>query len=105
VIFTFHPEARDELNQAVDYYENQQQKLGLEFLNETYSTIQRIIEFPKAFSKQSENTRKCITNRFPFIIIYQIKKDEIFIAAIAHLSRKPGYWKERLDQQKSFIKL
>lgn len=98
MIFTFHPEARNELNQAVDYYENQQQKLCLEFLKETYYTIQRIIEFPEAFSKQSENTRKCITNRFPFVVIYQIKKDEIFIAAIAHLSRKPGYWKERLSQ-------
>ncbi|MDR3625885.1 MAG: type II toxin-antitoxin system RelE/ParE family toxin [Ignavibacteriaceae bacterium] len=98
MIFTFHPEARNELNQAVDYYENQQQKLGLEFLKETYYTIQRIIEFPEAFSKQSENTRKCITNRFPFVVIYQIKKGEIFIAAIAHLSRKPGYWKERLSQ-------
>jgi hypothetical protein len=65
VIFTFHPEARNELNQAVDYY---------------------------------ENTRKCITNRFPFVVIYQVKKDEIFIAAIANLSRKPGYWKERLSQ-------
>lgn len=95
--YTFHPEARNELNQAVDYYEMQQKKLGLEFLEEVYFTIERIIEFPKAFFKQSENTRRCITNRFPFVVIYQIKKDEIFIAAIAHLARKPGYWKERLN--------
>lgn len=95
--YTFHPEARYELNQAVDFYEGQKRKLGLEFLEEVYSTIQRIFEFPDAFPRQSRNTRKCITNRFPFVVIYQIKKDEIFIAAIAHLARKPDYWKKRLS--------
>ncbi|MGD1007790.1 MAG: type II toxin-antitoxin system RelE/ParE family toxin [Ignavibacteriaceae bacterium] len=101
MIFTFHPEAINKLEQAVDFYETQQQKLGVEFLQEIYSTIRRIIKFPTAFSKQSENTRKCITNKLPFIVIYQIKKDEIFIAAIAHLFRKPGYRKKRLNLQRA----
>ncbi len=94
--YTFHPEARDELNYAVDFYEGRHAELGVEFLEEVYSTIQRIIEFPKAFPKQSKKTRKCLVNRFPFAVIYQIRESEIFIVAIAHLSRKPGYWKERL---------
>ncbi|MEW6702719.1 MAG: hypothetical protein AB1298_08355 [Bacteroidota bacterium] len=47
--FIFHPEAFNELTQAVDFYERQQRKLGLEFLDEVYFTIQRIIEFPKLF--------------------------------------------------------
>lgn len=41
--YTFHPIARFELNQTVDFYEGHQAKLGLEFLEEVYSTIQRII--------------------------------------------------------------
>jgi plasmid stabilization system protein ParE len=94
--FTFHPKARHELDRSVDFYEAQQTKLGEEFLEEVYASVQRIIEFPKAFPKQSRNTRKCLTNRFPFAIIYQITKNEIFIVAVAHLSRKPGYWEERL---------
>jgi plasmid stabilization system protein ParE len=94
--FRFHPEARAELNHSVDFYEERQTRLGLEFLEEVYSAIQLIIEFPKAFPKQSKNTRKCLVNRFPFAIIYQIKPDEIFIVAIAHLSRKPGFWKKRV---------
>ena len=93
--FTFHPEARIELDNSVDYYEEQREGLGLEFLQEVYSSIQRIIEFPSAGSRQSKNTRKCLTNRFPFAVIYQTKAKEIFIVAIAHLARKPGYWQER----------
>lgn len=97
--YTFHPEARFELNQSVDYYETRQTKLGLEFLSEIFSSIQRILEFPRANSKLSNQTRKCIINRFPFAIIYQIKKNEIFIVAITHLARKPGYWQERLKTE------
>ena len=72
--YTFHPEAIFELNQSVDFYESHQTKLGLEFLEEVYSTIQRIIAFPKACPRYSKNTRRCLTNRFPFALIYQIKK-------------------------------
>lgn len=93
--FSFHPEARFELTQAVDFYQIREKKLGEEFLKEVFNSILRIIEFPQAFSKLSPNTRKCLVNRFPFSIIYQQRQSEIFIVAITHLSRKPGYWKER----------
>ena len=96
--FTFHPDARFELEQAVEFYESQQTKVGLEFLEELYSTIHRILDFPNAFPILSKNTRRCLTNRFPFAIIYQIRQDEIFILAITHLARKPGYWKERTNK-------
>lgn len=97
--FTFHPEARFELIQSVDFYEEQQPKLGLKFLEEIYSSIQRIVEYPIAFPVYSQNTRKCITNKYPFAIIYQIRKDEIFITAIAHLARKPDYWRKRIEKK------
>ena len=95
--FTFHPEARLELIHSVNYYELQKRELGLKFLEEIYSSIQRIIEFPTTYPVYSQNTRKCITNKFPFAVIYQLRKDEILIAAITHLARKPGFWKVRLD--------
>ena len=93
--FSFHPEARSELIHAVNFYESRQRKLGLEFLQEVFSAIHRIIEFPNAYPNLSAITRKCLVNRFPFCVIYRYKNDEVFIAAIAHLARKPGYWKER----------
>jgi len=97
VKFTFHPEARNELYQTIDYYQEQNARLGFEFLEEIYSTVQRIIEFPKAFPSLSKNTRRCITNRFPFAVIYKVRLNEIFIVAITHLARKPGYWKKRIS--------
>jgi hypothetical protein len=44
--FSFHPEAEKEFNQAIDYYEESQVNLGLDFVDEVYNTIQRIMAFP-----------------------------------------------------------
>ncbi len=93
--FTFHPEAHFELEQTVEFYEKQQPNLGIKFLAEVYSSIKRIIEFPDAYPVFTKNTQRCLTNRFPYSIIYKIKQNEIFIVAVTHIARKPGYWKER----------
>ncbi len=54
MIYKFHPEARFELESAVEYYESQQAKVGLEFLEEVYSSTYRIVEHPEAFPKISK---------------------------------------------------
>lgn len=95
--YSFHPEAKEEFLESIDYYESRRTGLGLEFSNEIYSTIQRIIQFPAAWPAFSENTRRCLAQRFPFGIIYQAMedKDEILIIAVMQVNRKPGYWKHR----------
>jgi len=97
--YSFHPEAREEFLNAINYYEECNTGLGLEFGNEIYSTIQRIIQFPYAWPAFSNNTRRCLTKRFPFGIIYQLleDKDEIVIIAVMQLNRKPDYWKKRIE--------
>lgn len=94
-MFRLHPIAEDELNQAADYYDDQQAGLGVEFVDEVYLTIQRIIEFPKAWTSLSKRSRRCMTNRFPYQVIYEIREESILILAIGHLHRKPGYWEDR----------
>ncbi len=94
----YHPRARIELNKEADYYEKRQSGLGWDFLEEIQLTIRRILEFPNAWHPLSANTRRCLTNRFPFGIVYQVKADEIRIIAIAHLKRRLGYWQDRLNE-------
>ena len=40
-------------------------------------------------------TRRCLTNRFPFGIIYTIIEQDIIIVAVMHLNKQPDYWKKR----------
>ena len=55
----FHPDAMMEFDAAVAYYEERQAGLGLEFAEEVYATVARIIEYPDAWSPLSQNTRRC----------------------------------------------
>jgi len=96
--FSFHPLAVEELSDSIDYYENNFPGLGMEFSKEVYSTIQRILQFPKAWTKISQNCRRCITQRFPYGIIYHVKEDEILIVSIMQLNQKPKNWDERIEK-------
>lgn len=95
--FLFHPAADNEFDLAVEYYETCQSGLGLEFAEEVYATIARITEYPEVWSPMSRNTRRCLTNRFPYGIIYRIKNNSLHIIAVANLHRRPNYWEERVE--------
>jgi hypothetical protein len=96
--YFFHPLAEQELNEAVDFYENERIGLGFEFASEIESSIKRILVFPNAWSKFGDKFRRILVNRFPFGIVYSQKENgDIVVIAVMHLRRKPNYFKNRRD--------
>lgn len=91
--------AKKELDEAHDYYEKQLTGLGVEFLQDILSTFSRIKSNPESWSPFSQRTRRCLSKRFPYGIIYQLRRQDnlLLIVAIAHLHRKPDYWKDRIS--------
>jgi hypothetical protein len=89
-------EAEVELWEAVAYYEEQSAGLGLDFEIEIERTIQTIRHFPERWPLREDGTRRCLTQRFPYLIIYTHLKDHAWIVAFAHCKRRPGYWQDRL---------
>lgn len=94
--FYFHPQAETELSDAVEYYDLCTFELGLEFAEEVYSAIGRILKYPAACPEISCNTRRCLINRFPYGVIYQEKDNHIRIIAVANLHKKPEFWEDRV---------
>jgi hypothetical protein len=94
--FYFDPRAEAEFDEAVRYYEDCQTGLGLQFAEEVYAAIRRVHEYPGAWSALSENTRRCLVNRFPYGVVFQVKTDVLRIVAVANLHRRPNYWRERI---------
>nr|MDO8109796.1 type II toxin-antitoxin system RelE/ParE family toxin [Candidatus Sigynarchaeota archaeon] len=89
-------DAEKEMTEAVQFYEAQAKGLGVEFLSEVERAIQSIRETPETWPILEGDLRRRLLRRFPFGILYRIEADKILIIAVAHLRRKPGYWKERL---------
>jgi toxin ParE1/3/4 len=93
----FHTEAGSEYDAAFDWYLERSPDAALEFDAELDRALARIIETPRRWAASSFSTRRFLLRWFPYILIYRERSSgDIQIVAVAHTSRKPGYWKERL---------
>jgi len=60
-----------EFADAVTYYNEESPGLGYEFADEVFRTIERLTEMPDTWPVLSKRTRRCITRRFPYGVVYQ----------------------------------
>ncbi len=93
--FSFHPEAEEEFNKAIDYYEDIEPGLGYDFALEVYSTVRRSVKFPKAWTVLEGEIRRSLVRRFPYGVLYSEEHEEVFVVAVMNLHREPDYWKHR----------
>ncbi|WP_123658850.1 type II toxin-antitoxin system RelE/ParE family toxin [Salinisphaera japonica] len=70
--------------------------LGARYRAAVREALSQIERFPEAGTRLSRRTRRRLVNRFPYGIVYRHTDDGIFVVAIAHLHRKPEYWRDRL---------
>ena len=94
--YEYHPEAEADYHAAIRYYSRIRAELGMSFVTEVEKSVERARLFPETHRKISGNLRRVLTWRFSYSVLYEILEARIFIWAVAHTSRKPGYWKERL---------
>jgi plasmid stabilization system protein ParE len=95
-IFFLEP-AEQELDSAIEFYEEELACLGKKFQAEVIRSVTRIKEYPNSYQQLSLRTRRCLVAKFPYGLIYsyQESKSEIIIVAVANLHRRPDYWTER----------
>ena len=95
----FHPEARAEMRESFEFYETRLDGLVFRFLSAVEQATKRIVLHPEAGMPLSGEFRKRIVQGFPFSVIYRVWEDYIYLVAVAHQHRRPGYWRERSDRR------
>jgi toxin ParE1/3/4 len=97
--FTIHAEAEAETQGAIAHDETERAGLGREFRQEFEAAASRIQRMPQASAPiDDQGTRKQRFQRIPYTIYYVELDDAIWIAAVAHQKRRPGYWSGRTPQ-------
>ncbi len=95
----FHDEALKEYAEAAMHYKKISRQLGRAFVEEVERSIDKIQFAPETWIAVEENIRRHLLRKFPYGIYYSIEKTHILIIAVMHLSRKPGYWTNRIDSK------
>lgn len=98
-----HEAAVEEAIEAAAWYEKERTGLGQEFARALEAVLDLLEEdmvrpakMPGAPGARGAN--RLILRRFPFDVVVQELPDEVLIVAVAHQSRRPGYWRNRLHE-------
>jgi plasmid stabilization system protein ParE len=85
------------LTEAVRWYDARRSGLGGEFFDAVADTLSRVGTNPDIGTMMSSDglTRRALVARFPYQVVYRLRPAEIVVVAVAHLKRRPGYWKSR----------
>lgn len=91
----YHPAASAELIEAGRFYEERSHGLGHAFLDAVEAALAMLRDNPMLGWSDPRGRRRWLIRRFPYMIIYRIEGSFLHVLAVAHTSRKPGYWESR----------
>jgi plasmid stabilization system protein ParE len=97
----FDPEALLEARNAAAFYEDSQPGLGKAFLAGVEAATEEIVRHPIMWRRIKGRFRRYLIPQFPYGLIYAVQSDTIYVAAVMHLKRKPGYWVSRARKSQS----
>ncbi len=98
MICEFHSEAEQEFVEAAAYYERNVTDLGERFGSEVHHAIERLLEYPELGFPIDADLRRLMLTRFPYFLIYSFTTDLLWVVAVAHARRRPGYWRSRVNR-------
>ena len=94
----FHPLVEMELIEEATYYDLQVPGLGERLEAEIRRATDFLLEHPEIGQPANTYLRKFVLNRFPFTLYYSVTSDVLRIEVVAHQSRRPGYWRSRVER-------
>lgn len=89
-------EARTELREAIRYYRDEGGlNIAQDFHNAVMQAAERLLEYPELGVGIKHACRRFNLHDYPYSLIYRATSVAITIVAVAHHSRRPGYWAGR----------
>ncbi len=92
----FHPAADREVRHARRWYAARSGPTAARFHAEFWRTAGAVSHTPTAFSPLSHGTRFAPLRKFPYYLVFVVEPSLVFVLAVVHTSRRPGYWFRRL---------
>jgi plasmid stabilization system protein ParE len=91
----FHPEASDEFASSRAWYHARSARAAERFEAEVERVLSVIRATPEFYPEYDATTRFAVLRRYPYTVVYEVQQARIYVIAVAHTSREPGYWTDR----------
>jgi plasmid stabilization system protein ParE len=96
LILEFLPEAKAEVECVTGDYEARVSGLGVRFRTVVETASAAIVQHPLLWRERPGGYRRVNLPGFPYYIAFVIRDDLIIVTAVAHSSRHPSYWMNRM---------
>ena len=86
-----------ELSEALRWHEERRPGWGGRLFDAVSRTLAQIESQPEIGSPRRGRlpARQLKVRGFPYVVVYRIRPEDLYIVAVAHTRRRPGYWKDR----------
>lgn len=75
-------EATEDVLDGFLWYEGKNEGLGSKFINEVEQSINYIANYPNHFQIRRRNYREAVLKKFPYVIIYEVFKNNIVVYSV-----------------------
>ena len=93
---SFKREAEADIHEAFEWYEARSEGLGAEFLRAVDYALASIQRNPLGYQIIYRSMRRAVVHRFPYIVLYIVREQDIAILACVDSRRDPAHWKARV---------
>ena len=93
----YRPEAAEELRDALLWYRSKDARVADRFGEELLTRLDEVADSPNHWPLQRDGTRQIHLAPFSYLLIVRELKRSLEVVAIAHTSRRSGYWRKRLS--------
>ena len=94
------PEATQETDDAMAWYEDKEPGLGLRFLHGVDVSYAAMARRPETFQPVRGGFRRALMRKFPYAIFFEFDDELVVVHSVFHCSRNPAAWQARLTAVK-----
>lgn len=92
-----HPQADEEFAAAVRYYSEISPELSIRFYLEMERLMREVCAHPDWYWKFDPPARRHLSRDFPYAVVFVERPEHVWILAVMHTKREPGYWRGRVS--------
>ena len=93
----FHPQVASDLSGAIAWYEERSMGLGDRFRAAVDARFDDVLKTPELFPRAFDDAdfRFVRVRRFPYLVLYRLRKDTIYVLGVFHAASDPAKWRRR----------